>query len=506
MALVRYTGPPNQVQRFDNRGLSPFNNIGPGLSAFRATLGIYKMHKAAYDWSKGQPWIQHFKDLHNEKYKGRTNVRGRTHADTEPPPTPAKTPAKVTGKRKNPSVTDSTPKKASKVNPGTKQMAKTYKRKNPGSNRRGRPAKRSGKKYGRATKSRRKGGKTLKGMKNLITAPGPVGRLSAYLPTTGIPAAGISLTAQDFKCYDLVANDTKSSGFVSTIKNQCNWLGYQILTQAQHVNISTTGERTGGEQAFEPTNSKGLFDPAPMGVKTTSEIGYAANYIKETETFVYKKFNLHLYLSNCERTPVRVWVDLWKCKDDLSVGEGTEGNRPGFSGPIEEIGQCYRRQPYFSGGGAHTGTATANLFKNTEFMPLKVPGRHYWSHQNRKILYMNPGDEVRLDHKLTDIVWDGKKIKERQDAQGDTFHFVKGVSHYITVCVLGLLGKDPTAPNPSAHVKAELSTNLKMDIVACRANVFQRQPNQYLFLGDMGKIAPTGEPQVVEVTRTVYPV
>ena len=446
--------------------------------------------------SKTKPYVTHFDDTSKDK--------GKNKADTQTPPTPAKTPTKMIGKRKN-TAGNSTPKKASKVNSGSKQMAKTYKRKNPGTNRRGRPAKRSGKKYGRATKSRRKGGKSQKTMKKMITAPGPVGRLAAYLPTIGV-SGGKSLTANDFKCWDLAANDTKNSGYVNTSNNNVNWLGYQILTQNQHDVISKTGEKVAGEQAFEDTNSKGLFDPAPLGVKTTTEVGYAANYIKETETFIYKKINLHLYISNCERTPVRVWVDLWKCKDDLAVGVGSEGNRPGFGGPIEEIGQLYRRQPYFVGAGAHTTTTTTNLFKNTEFRPLKVPGRHYWSHQNRKTLYMNPGDEVRVDHSLTDIEWDGKKIQEREDAQGVTFHFVSGFSHYITVCVMGLLGKDPTAPNVSAHVKAEVNTNLKMDIVACRANVFQRQPKQYLVLGDMAKLAPTGEPQVVEVTRTIYPV
>lgn len=426
------------------------------------------------------------------------------------PPTPPRTPGKVTGKRKNPSVTHNMPIKASKVSSGSIQMAKTAKHKKYSTR-----IRRSSPKLNLAKKGKKRNRTKKRSIKRMLEKPGPIGRLSAFLPTTG---AGGELTNFDFKCYDLSLNDVKNSGFVNCSKNEVNWIGYQILTQIMHNEISKTGEKE-NETSFASTNSKGLFDPAPTGVKvmgvvtsgaeagaTVAATGTAANYTKLRETFVYDKIKMTLQLSNCNTTPTRVWVDLWKCKNDIQVSASTPNNRGDFGGPIHEIGVNYRSQPYFQGDGGNTPTTTQNLFKNTEFMPLKVPGRQNWSHQKRQVLYMNPGDEVECVNTLTDVVWDGKEIRDRQDLQGQTFHFVKNCSYYMTVAVMGLLGKSSDTNSPSGHVKAEVSTQLKMDIKAHRSNVFMRQPKQYLVTGRMQKLPVMSEPKVVEITRTAYPV
>lgn len=498
----------------------PYRMDSNAIAAMIAARGLdyawrFARERGMYLIQNGANWVFHkLKSApQGAKYPPSRNLGFPKRKALPAPSTPPKTPSRanpVTGKRKNPSVTDNMPKKASKVNPGTLQMAKTGKRKNSGSNRRGGSSKRSNRKSG---SKKGKKGKSSR-MKTRLEKAGPIGRLTAYLPTKG---AENELTNFDFKCYDLALNDVKNSGFVNCSKNEVNWIGYQILTKIMHDEISKTGERP-TEKEFEASNSKGLFDPAPTGVKVTGTVtsgaetgatveatGTAANYIKTRETFVYDKVRLTLQLSNCNTTPTRVWVDLWKCKDDLEAFEATPGNRPTFGGPIYEIANNYRTQPYFQGDGAHTATTTYNLFKNTEFLPLKVPGRQFWSHQNRQVLYLMPGDEVEVVNKLTNVVFDGKDIRDREDTNNFAIHFVKNCSYYITVAVMGLLGKSTDTDNPSAHVKAEVSTQLKMDIVAHRSNVFMRQPKQYIVAGRMQKIPVTSEPTVIELNRTAYP-
>lgn len=442
--------------------------------------------------------------------------------DAQAPPSPPKTPAKVTGKRKAFTVTDNVPKKASKansesnktapkkaskVNSGSKQMAKTTVSKGSRGSRRSSPTKRSGKKYGRSRKSRRgkkmnKASRSL--MKKRMEMPGPIGRIHCYLPTIGTDPMN-PLTDYDYFAYDVNLADSKASGYVNSTPMVSNWIGYSILTKKQVFRVSQAGELASAG-SYAPTSWKGIFDPAPVGVETAlgASTGSGKNYVKTTETFIFDKCNLEIFLSNCNNTPCRVWVDIWKCKDDVQCAQSSPFT---FAGPMYDVQTAYNEQAYYQGIGAHPAKTLKQLFQIPEFRPLKVSGRNNWSHQQRYVKYMVPGDETKVTHKLSNLVYNGQKVEAREASQVPTveYTYIQNVSHYVTICVLGLVGKSGDTGNPSNYARGEVSTQIKMDIVAHRANIFTRSPKQYIIDTPMPLPAVTEEPKVVELTRTTYP-
>lgn len=369
------------------------------------------------------------------------------------------------------------------------------------------------KKYGRSTKSR-KGKKRPKQlrelMKRMMEMPGAVGTLHCYLPTEDIDQF-------DYKCYDVVGEGMKASGFMAAARNETNWIGYSILTKRQVTLISKAGE-VETETTDATSSFNGIFDPAPTGVTTgtggTLATGISRNYVKARETFVFDKVDLNIFLSNCESTPVRLWIDVWKCKKDVLTRRATivEGNlvyvddEGGYAGPMKDIQNAYNEQQYYQGPGAHPGLSLKQLFTQPEFECLKVPNRTHWSHQARYVKYADPGDEIKIIHKLGKIVYEGTKVEARESVQqpNEDITYVQEVSYYVSVAVLGLMGKSTDTDNPTGYARSGISTQIKMDIKAHRANIFYRQPKQYIIDTPMNKVSLTTNPTVIELDHTSY--
>uniref|UniRef100_UPI00404838CB hypothetical protein n=1 Tax=Flavobacterium sp. TaxID=239 RepID=UPI00404838CB len=369
------------------------------------------------------------------------------------------------------------------------------------------------KKYGRSTKSR-KGKKKPKPLRELLKRmmemPGAVGTLHCYLPTE-------SNTDFDFKCYDIIREGTKASGFFSAGRNEANWLGYSILTKRQVTLISKAGE-VESETTDAANSFNGIFDPAPVGVSTgtggTHVTGVARNYVKARETFVFDKVDLNILISNAQTTPVRLWIDVWKCKKDVTtkrvdVIEGVAqyfDDEGGYAGPMKDIQNAYNEQQYFQGPGGHMRPSLKELFIKPEFECLKVPNRTHWSHQARYTKYADPGDEIKIIHKLGKIIYEGTKVEAREAVLQPSLDttYVQEVSYYVSICVLGLLGKSTDEDFPSGFATSGISTQIKMDIKAHRANIFYRQPKQYIVETPMEKVTIDSNPQVIEPVIAAY--
>lgn len=369
------------------------------------------------------------------------------------------------------------------------------------------------KKYGRSTKSR-KGKKRPKQlrelMKRMMEMPGAVGSLHCYLPTT-------SNTDFDFQCYDIIREGCKASGFFSAGKNESNWLGYSILTKRQVTLISKAGE-SGSETDGAVANFNGIFDPAPLGVTTGAApglaTGVAKNYVKERETFVFDKVDLNILISNAQTTPVRLWIDVWKCKKDVTtkrvdvIGGQAQyfDDEGGYAGPLKDIHNAYNEQQYFQGPGGHIRPTLRQLFEKPEFECVKVPNRTHWSHQARYTKYADPGDEIKIIHKLGKIVYEGTKVEAREAVLQPSLDttYVQDVSYYVSICVLGLLGKSTDLDFPSGYAASGISTQIKMDIKAHRANIFYRQPKQYIIETPMQKVPIDTNPSVIEPVLQSY--
>ena len=308
--------------------------------------------------------------------------------------------------------------------------------------------KNSKRKRGKAKFKKGKGRK--KGTKAVL---GPLVKTAFWYPSNSL--AGIA--AAEANPWFSITDTYVANSVLNITKDREDYIGYHLMGNKWMLRVFQQGEKA-SELDNTVTLDKGLFDPNNQGGSTGIVGVTTRNYVKITDKVLVKSAVATLYLSNTLKTPLHVWIYTSKPKKSTDS-------------PLHlDISNAYINQNVYDGLGYQAAPSTSTIFGNPATALKDIKRLNNWKDCKLKHNFIiTPGTEMELKFRYKDLVFDG--LKNGLDGIGAD-NFSPNLARAIFIGARGMLGASTDAVQIAGFSAGQLSTKIKIEIIAQRENIF----------------------------------